>query len=44
VLERGELGFDGGVEEGLAFYERLLAHRPGHGDGSLHTVVQPAVQ
>jgi ABC-type polysaccharide/polyol phosphate transport system ATPase subunit len=33
VLERGELAFDGGVEEGLAFYERLLARRPGLADG-----------
>jgi homopolymeric O-antigen transport system ATP-binding protein len=28
VLEHGELSFDGGVEEGLDFYERSLASRP----------------
>ena len=28
VLERGELAFDGGIDEGLAFYEELLAPRP----------------
>ena len=34
VLEQGELVFDGGVEEGLAFYEELLARRAAHGDGA----------
>jgi ABC-type polysaccharide/polyol phosphate transport system ATPase subunit len=29
VLEQGELAFDGGVEEGLEFYDRLIAHRAG---------------
>jgi ABC-type polysaccharide/polyol phosphate transport system ATPase subunit len=38
VLEKGELAFDGGVEDGLAFYDQLLANRAGHGDG-----VSPAV-
>lgn len=28
VLDRGELAFDGEVEEGLAFYEQLIAHLP----------------
>jgi ABC-type polysaccharide/polyol phosphate transport system ATPase subunit len=27
VLERGELAFDGGLDAGLAFYERLLVHQ-----------------
>jgi ABC-2 type transport system ATP-binding protein len=27
VLEQGELVFDGGVEEGLEFYDRHIAHR-----------------
>ena len=34
VLEHGELAFDGGLEEGLAFYERLLERRVARGDGS----------
>jgi ABC-type polysaccharide/polyol phosphate transport system ATPase subunit len=32
VLEQGHLAFDGGVDEGLSFYEELLAHRAGHTD------------
>jgi len=28
VLDHGRLAFDGGVEEGLAFYDRLLGHLP----------------
>jgi ABC-type polysaccharide/polyol phosphate transport system ATPase subunit len=32
VLEQGELAFDGGVEEGLSFYEELLMHRAAHAD------------
>ncbi|HVH25672.1 MAG TPA: ABC transporter ATP-binding protein [Vicinamibacterales bacterium] len=32
VLEQGELVFDGGVEDGLSFYDRLLTHRADHGD------------
>ena len=32
VLEEGELGFDGGVDEGLAYYDALLARRAGHTD------------
>jgi ABC-type polysaccharide/polyol phosphate transport system ATPase subunit/SAM-dependent methyltransferase len=31
VLEQGELAFDGDVDGGLAFYERLLARRDEHG-------------
>ena len=36
VLERGELAFDGGIDEGLAFYDRLLAPptAPAAGDGA----------
>ncbi|HWW87229.1 MAG TPA: ABC transporter ATP-binding protein, partial [Vicinamibacterales bacterium] len=41
VLEQGELAFDGGLEEGLAFYEWLLARRS-HGDGSTAPAAQPA--
>jgi ABC-type polysaccharide/polyol phosphate transport system ATPase subunit len=33
VLDKGQLAFDGGVEEGLAFYEQLLTHLPSHGEG-----------
>ena len=32
VLEQGELAFDGDVEGGLAFYDRLLAHKVEPGD------------
>ena len=31
VLEQGTLAFDGGVEEGLSFYESLLGHAPKSG-------------
>jgi ABC-type polysaccharide/polyol phosphate transport system ATPase subunit len=41
VLEQGELGFDGGVEEGLAFYEQLVARR-GVPAGSTPVVEEPA--
>ena len=34
VLEKGELAFDGDVEEGLAFYEQLLPLRAAHIDGA----------
>jgi SAM-dependent methyltransferase len=43
VLEQGELGFDGGVEEGLVFYEQLLARRAGHGVGGASAVGPAAV-
>ena len=36
VLEQGELAFDGNVDDGLAFYGRLVAHRAGHGDVTVH--------
>jgi ABC-type polysaccharide/polyol phosphate transport system ATPase subunit len=36
VLEQGELAFDGGVEGGLAFYDRLLAHRAEQADPGSH--------
>jgi ABC-type polysaccharide/polyol phosphate transport system ATPase subunit/SAM-dependent methyltransferase len=42
VLEQGELGFDGDVESGLAFYEQLLARRAAHGDGVMLAAAQPA--
>jgi ABC-type polysaccharide/polyol phosphate transport system ATPase subunit len=32
VLEQGELAFDGSVDDGLAFYDRLLAQRADHGE------------
>jgi ABC-type polysaccharide/polyol phosphate transport system ATPase subunit len=32
VLEQGELAYDGDVDGGLSFYERVLAHPAGHGD------------
>ncbi len=35
VLEQGELTFDGDVDDGLAFYRRLVTHRTGHGDVAL---------
>jgi ABC-type polysaccharide/polyol phosphate transport system ATPase subunit len=34
VLDHGELTFDGGLDEGLAFYERQVMQRTGDGDGS----------
>ena len=34
VLDQGELAFDGDVDEGLDFYERLLAHPVAHGQGT----------
>ena len=43
VLEQGKLTFDGDVEGGLAFYERSLAQRAEHGNGSASAVVPPAV-
>jgi ABC-type polysaccharide/polyol phosphate transport system ATPase subunit len=36
VLEQGELAFDGGVGGGLAFYDRLLAHRAEQADPGPH--------
>ena len=43
VLDRGRLMFDGDVEEGLAFYEQLLARRAGHADGPVPAVMPPAI-
>jgi ABC-type polysaccharide/polyol phosphate transport system ATPase subunit len=31
VLERGALAFDGGLEEGLSFYQEIIAPRPATG-------------
>jgi ABC-type polysaccharide/polyol phosphate transport system ATPase subunit len=36
VLEQGELTFDGGVEDGLAFYDELLAQRNAAGEQEVH--------
>lgn len=43
VLDHGELGFDGDVEGGLAFYEALLARRAAHGDGATLTTGPPTI-
>jgi ABC-type polysaccharide/polyol phosphate transport system ATPase subunit len=34
VLDKGRLAFDGDVDGGLDFYDRLLAHPVAHGDGA----------
>lgn len=41
VLDRGELAFDGDVENGLQFYHTLL-HGNGHGELVAPTVLEPA--
>ncbi len=43
VLEQGELNFDGDVEQGLAFYEQLLARRAAHGDGATLAAAPAAI-
>jgi SAM-dependent methyltransferase len=43
VLEQGEMVFDGGLEEGLAFYEGVLGGLAGRGDHPIPAVVPAAV-
>jgi ABC-type polysaccharide/polyol phosphate transport system ATPase subunit/SAM-dependent methyltransferase len=43
VLEQGELTFDGDVEGGLAFYERLLARRAAQDESGRTTVAKSAI-
>ena len=43
VLEQGELGFDGDVDEGLAYYEDLLVRRAALAESPAAHVVQPTI-